>query len=143
MIKKIVIPIELLQIEGDGYHLMVKTFLNGKGAILLIDTGASKSVFDKTRIGNFITHSEFETNEQLSTGLGTNSMESHTTVIDEISLGSLVLKNYKAVILDLSHVNLSYTKIGLEPIDGVLGSDILLDYKATIDYGNKQLTLIG
>ena len=43
--------------------------------------------------------------------------------------------------LDLSHVNQSYEQIGLKPIDGVLGSDVLLKYNAVIDYEKKILKL--
>ena len=38
------------------------------------------------------------------------------------------IKNYQTVLLDLSHVNNSYSQIKIKPIDGVLGSDILHKY---------------
>ena len=141
MKKKTALRIKLLSIEGDGFHLMLKIKVNGKIAIMLIDTGASKTVFDKNRIHNFVSETEFEKSEQLSTGLGTNSMESHVVTIRKITLGDLLIENYKAVLLDLSHVNVAYQKIKLPPIDGVIGSDILLTYKGIIDYGKKQLIL--
>jgi predicted aspartyl protease len=44
------IPLELMNIEGDGYHLMIEAEVNEKTVRLLVDTGASKTVFDKTRL---------------------------------------------------------------------------------------------
>ena len=49
--------------------------------------------------------------------------------------------NYKTILLDLSHVNNSYEQIKLKPVDGVLGSDLLLKYSAVIDYDKKILKL--
>ena len=145
---KIVLPIKLLKIEGDGFHLSVKMRVNGKSANMILDTGASKTVFDKTRIAKFIGEEKFKENERLSTGLGTNSMLSETLPVKKIEFVQTVKKkisieNYEAVILDLSHVNVTYEKLGLKSVDGVLGSDIFNAYKAVIDFGKKKMTLVA
>ncbi len=138
---KTILPIQLLFIEEDGFHLMIQAVINTKKAQLLIDTGASKTVFDKERFKKFVDEKEFELNEKLSTGLGTNSMETHTSVIRKIQLGELTLKKYNTILLDLSHVNESYGKLGLPEIEGVLGSDLLVQYNAVIDYKKRELRL--
>lgn len=135
------ITLKVLSIEGDGYHLYINAKINGHKAHLLVDTGASKTVFDKNRIINFSEENKLVELDRLSTGLGTDSMRGHMIDIDEISLGTIKVKNYQGLALDLSHVNASYDKMGLEPIDGVLGSDILHEYNAIIDYKNQELTL--
>ena len=58
-----------------------------------------------------------------------------------IKIGELEIENYRTVLLDLSHVNASYEQVGLKPVDGVLGSDILKMYKAVIDYEKKIVKL--
>lgn len=135
------ILIKFLDIENDGLHLSIKAQINNKRAHMLIDTGASKTVFDKNRIHLFVKESKFDLNDQLSTGLGTSSMKSHVVILKKIKFGKVTISNYKTVLLDLTHVNQSYKKLGLKPIDGVLGSDILNDYKAVINYQKKTLTL--
>jgi len=35
------IPLELVPIEDDGFHIRIKAEINGKAASLLIDTGMS------------------------------------------------------------------------------------------------------
>jgi predicted aspartyl protease len=139
--KKTILPIDLLFIDDDGFHLMIHPLINNKKSCLLIDTGASRTVFDMERIQRFVDEKAFEPNEKLSTGLGTNSMQTHDVAIKKMQLNELVLKNIKSVLLDLSHVNESYSKLGLPAIDGVLGSDLMVKYNAVIDYQKKILKL--
>lgn len=135
------IPFKILNIDGEGFHLMLKLKINGKSANVIIDTGASKTVLDKERIKSFVKEKNFDTHDKLSSGLGTNSMESQFTTIKKIQIGDIIITDYKAVLLDLSHVNNSYEQVGLKAVEGVLGSDILLEYKAVIDYEKKTLKL--
>lgn len=137
---KIEIPIKMLKLE-DGFHLLVNIRVNGKPVRLLLDTGASKTVFDKERAKRFLSEEKLEKHDKLSTGLGTSNMKSHLAVIERISLGKIEIKNYKTVVMDLSHVNVAYGEMKQKPIDGVLGSDILKKYKAVIDYGKRRLVL--
>ena len=108
---------------------------------MLIDTGASRTVFDRNKIFNFIGQSELEDHEKLSTGLGTDSMPTSSTMLNEFRIGNLIVNNFQAILLDLGHVNTSYSKMGFEQIDGVLGSDILFKHDAVIDYKKKKLIL--
>lgn len=139
MISKI--PFQFIKIEGKGYHLLINLLINEKPANLLIDTGASKTVFDLTRIEPFLTDTEFTENEMLSAGLGTNTLVSKSAVLESLKIGDFELKNYPCIIIDMSHVNETYQSIGLQPFDGVLGSDILYRFKASIDYKTKILKL--
>jgi predicted aspartyl protease len=135
------IPIEILLIEDDGAHLLIKAKINGKNAKLLIDTGASRSVFDQEKIRAFVNDKFFEKHDKLSTGLGTNSMPTSTVTIKSFKLGELLIENFNAVLLDLQHVNTTYVQLGYKAIDGVLGNDVLMRYKAVIDYKKLTLTL--
>lgn len=133
--------LRVVSIEGDGWHLYIHAKINGQHANLLVDTGASKTVFDKTRVVTFMEDANLVELDKFSTGLGTDSMRGHMIAIDEIELGGITVKNYQGLALDLSHVNASYDKLGIEPIDGVLGSDILHEYNANISYKTKKLQL--
>ena len=139
--KQSTISIKLLHIDNDGFHLQIKISINGKTANVLIDTGASRTVFDKTRIKNFEKKTIAKLHDNLSSGLGTNTMKSHKINLALLKLGTIEIKNYEAILLDLSHVNKSYKQVGLKPIDGVIGSDLLQKYKANISYEKKILIL--
>lgn len=135
------IPLRLLNIEGDGYHLQAKAKINGKAALVIVDTGASRTVFDKTEIKRYLKTEAIAEHDRLSTGLGTSSMQSHFVVLGSFQLGKLKIENYDAVILDLQHVNQTYSAIGFSPVAGVLGSDVLVSMKAVIDFRKRTLTL--
>ncbi|NVN94745.1 MAG: aspartyl protease family protein [Bacteroidetes bacterium] len=135
------IPFQLIKIENSGFHLLIEVKINHKTAFLLIDTGASKTVFDISRIVNYIESNTFTDNEILSAGLGTNTLESKSLVLKSLLIGDFEIKNYLSIVIDMQHVNESYQKLGLQAFDGVLGSDILQKFRASIDYKTKILKL--
>lgn len=137
---KTIVPFKVLSIGEEGFHLLMKLKINGKSAAVVIDTGASKTVFDIERIQKFVHKDTFKKHDKLSVGLGDDKIKSEFTSIKKLSIGTLTISNYDIVLMDLSHVNKSYESIGLKPIDGVLGSDLLLQYKAVIDYDKKTIS---
>jgi hypothetical protein len=111
-------------------------------ARLLVDTGASRTVFDLERVRNFLPEEALiEKLDKLSAGLGTNTMESHALVLRKLKIGEFSLKKFPVVAIDMKHVNESYGMLGMEPVDGVLGSDLLQRYGAVIDYTRNRMTL--
>lgn len=140
---QIKIPIEPIKIDDDGYHLFIECLINKKKARLLIDTGASKTVFDLNRIDSFFEKKKQKRKmkDKLSTGLGTSTMQSKSMRLDEFDISGITYWNFNAILLNMEHVNKSYTSLKIQPIDGVLGSDILMSHKAVINYGKKLLKL--
>ena len=120
---------------------MVKGTIHGKEASFLIDTGASRSVFDPKTISSFIENIEFEKKEGMTAGVGSSDLESATFRIDAFSLGDMEIFDYEAVALDLENIHEMYSKLGLPHIDGILGGDLLKRHKAVINYRNKKLRL--
>ena len=120
---------------------MVKGTIHGKEASFLIDTGASRSVFDPKTISSFIENIEFEKKEGMTAGVGSSDLESATFRIDAFSLGAMEIFDYEAVALDLENIHEMYGKLGLPHIDGILGGDLLKRHKAVINYRNKKLRL--
>ena len=135
------IPINIISIEGDGFHLIAEGCINGKTARFVVDTGASRTVFDKDKILNYINNPEFSEKEGISAGIGGTDISSFIFDIEELSFGERKIKDYQAVAMDLSNVNDSYAMIKLPPIDGVLGGDLLVKYKAVISYRLKKIRL--
>ena len=134
-------PIQLLDIEGEGFHIMVKGMIHGKEANFLIDTGASRSVFDPKTISSFIDDLTFEKKEGITAGVGGSDLESSTFRIDVFNIGDMEIRDYEGVALDLDNVHELYGKLGLPHIDGILGGDLLKRHKAIINYKNKKVRL--
>ena len=141
MRRYIEVPLQLLDIEGQGFHIMVKGMIHGKEANFLIDTGASQSVFDPKTISSFIDNIQFEKKEGLSAGLGISESEIITFTIETLSIGDLEIHDYEAAAMDLENVYEMYGKVGLPHIDGIIGGDLLKRYKAVINYRSKKLRL--
>jgi len=135
------VPLELVNLHEDGFHLLVEVVVFGRSFNVVLDTGASKTVFDKAVIQEHMKDTDLMSSELLSTGLGTNSMESHTIILPVLKIGKLKLKNFKAAVLDLSTISHAYSSLNLPPVIGVLGGDILMHYKAIINYKKLHLKL--
>ena len=121
---------------------MVKGLIHGKEASFLIDTGASRSVFDPKTISTFIDDLTFEKKEGLTAGVGSSDLESATFLIDSFTLGDLEIIGYEAVALDLENIHEMYAKLGLPHIDGIIGGDLLKRHKAIINYKAKKMRLL-
>ena len=141
MKRYIEVPLQLLDIEGEGFHIMVKGLIHDKEANFLIDTGASRSVFDPNTITDFIDNIQFEKKEGMTAGVGSSDLESATFLIEVFTIGELEIHDYEAVALDLENIHEMYGKLGLPRIDGIIGGDLLKRYKAVINYRSKKLRL--
>lgn len=137
-IMTITVPLQIIDLHGDGYHPLVEIKVNRTSYILVLDTGASKTAFDHNlleRSGALIIESE-----RLSTGLGVINMASFTAVINNIQIGDLHISDFEVAVLDLSTINVAYRQLNHPEVLGVLGGDILMKYNAVIDYGQKTLS---
>ena len=136
------IPLEIIQLQPDGFHTLVEIQLLDKTFKMVVDTGASKTVLDKTTLlESGIAESQLNLTDVLSTGLGTNAMESFFVHIPLVKIGDWQIKKFDFAVLDLSSINYAYRKMNLEPVIGVLGGDILHTYGAVINYKTATLQL--
>ncbi|HAP01244.1 MAG TPA: hypothetical protein DCQ93_04890, partial [Bacteroidetes bacterium] len=104
-------------------------------------TGASKTVFAKHFIREHMNELYTKKSEQMTTGLGSNNIESEEAIIPLLKIGKLKVKNYHAHILDLSQVNETYSQVDLPGIDGVIGCDLLLEHNATLNFKKRVLIM--
>lgn len=108
---------------------------------MLVDTGASRTVFDLSRMLERMPQIEAVDAERMSTGLGASGITGKIARIGNLSFNGLKINNYQTMLLNLSHVNESYSELGLAPVDGVLGSDLIHQLQGIINYGKGSLTL--
>lgn len=132
----------LLEFEmGGGYHLFVTVKLNDKRCRFLVDTGASKSVVDKAYFEKNFGAKNLKTIKQQTTGLHSSVPESYTGKVKEFVIGKKTIKNYTIAAVDLSHVNMTYASLKKPKIQGILGSDVMLQCKMVIDYGTMTIAI--
>jgi len=140
-IKTTRLKLDIASINGDGYHLFADVRIKRFKLRMLIDTGASRSVLDKTFLQQHFKNMELVTADDKATGLGSNTITSKVATLPEFILGRLRLSDYTVAVLDLSHVNETYAKVSLPSIAGVIGSDIFFTHNAVINYSKKTLAL--
>ena len=133
------IPLQIIDLHGDGFHPLVNITIQGKPFTLVLDTGASKTAFDHDIFIQSSNNIAIASSDRLSTGLGTNSMTSSTAIISDMYIGDLLIPDFEVAVLDLSSINIAYRQLNQPEILGVLGGDILMKYKAVIDYGKRVL----
>jgi len=135
------IPIEIIELETQSFHLLVKCRLNGEqSGDMVIDTGASKTVFDRNFILNY-QHKDEDKEDLQSCGLGGEDIESNLVEITSLGFGEFQSEALNVVLIDLSHINKMYEKHCQRQICGLLGSDFLLNHQAIIDYQKSILIL--
>ena len=124
--------------NGVG-HFQTKGFLNGKEISVLIDTGASNTVFNL----DLINEMNLSANKLSVTGGGAGAAQLEIYQIENanFTLDKISLENMTVLAMDLSHANEALKSRGSEQIDAVLGADILETRGAVIDYGCSSLFL--
>jgi predicted aspartyl protease len=135
------VPLQIIDLESDGFHPLINVSIFGIPFILVLDTGASKTALDHDLLKRADPKAIIMSSDKLSTGLGTNTMASATAMIHNLFIGDLLIDEFEVAVLDLSTINTAYRQLGHPEILGVLGGDILMKYKAIIDYGKRTISL--
>lgn len=135
--RTISVPLTLINLNDDGFHLLVEIVVFGAKYWAVVDTGASRSVFDKSFIEQYTDDATVSQETDVTT-LFTTSVTLQT-VIPKLKIGKLLIKKYPAVALDLETVNDAYVLMGHPKIIAILGSDIFYSYQAKISYKKLKI----
>ncbi|PLW93890.1 MAG: hypothetical protein C0592_04665 [Marinilabiliales bacterium] len=136
------IPILFIPEDEDWVsHIAVQVKVNGKPARLIIDTGASNSVFNIHDAEEYGLNTRAIPGGEKAVGLGSDQLETHMAKKVIMKAGEMEFKKFSFVLLDLEIINETFKKLGAESIQGIIGTDLLLKCKAVINYRKKMLTL--
>lgn len=120
-------------------HFEAKAILNAVEGNFIIDTGASNSCvgFEASeKFDLFIQESEIK-----AAGAGANDMFTQLSKNNTLNIGKWSTSKVSLVLFDLSHVNQALITHDADPVDGIIGADVLKKGKAIIDYANKAIYL--
>ena len=134
-------------LKGKGYssvklifletkHYIIEAKVNGVNGRFILDSGASNSCICTSLEDKFIVNSK-ENKEKASSATSqmtnTNISKSNTIQIekweDKINL----------ITFDMSHINNALSQKKIDPIDGIIGADILKKSKSILDYNSNKL----
>ncbi|WP_074409559.1 MULTISPECIES: retropepsin-like aspartic protease [Aquimarina] len=120
-------------------HFEVKAILNDVEGNFIIDTGASNSCVGFEAVDKFSLFAQ--DSDVKAAGAGATDMLTQLSQKNTIQIGSWSRKRISLVLFDLNHVNAALIAHHAEPVDGIIGADILKRGKAIIDYEKKCMYL--
>ncbi len=113
-------------------HFEVKATLNGIEGNFIVDTGASNSCVGFEAVEKFNLFAQ--DSDVKAAGAGATDMLTQISNKNTISIGSWSRNRTSLVLFDLKHVNEALITHNAEPVDGIIGADVLKKGKAVIDY---------
>ncbi|MFW5707975.1 MAG: aspartyl protease family protein [Bacteroidota bacterium] len=135
------VPFRIIQIPHQGFHIMCVMEMSGYKLNVLIDTGASLTVFDVNRFKNIYPQQEVSPYENSFRGITSHAIPTWSATVEVLDIGSLQLTDLRILLVDLASINQTYAHYDLPRIDAVLGGDLLLALKTRIDYASRTLIL--
>lgn len=139
MLRKI--PFQIVELEGKSYHIVVEGKIGDKEITLIVDTGASRTIFDSS-FASTMSKTLFGNDIPIATGLMAEQIPVEMIAIPCLTLAKHSFENINALTADLSAINVVYNKITGKKIDGLIGCDFLLDHIKSIDFKKRCLVLL-
>ena len=110
-------------------HFEIRAKINKARGRFILDTGASKSCvgIEDAEAFNLMT----EESEHKASGAGPSEIDTLMSEKNTLEIGKF------------KHINNALKKQDAEPVNGIIGADILIESKAIIDYDKKYLYLFN
>jgi predicted aspartyl protease len=134
---------EALPMERSSQnHLLVRAEINGKPAVLLVDTGAPLSAVAIDRATHF-GMDPVSAKSKIPSRLNINGAFNSMSIAHSLRLGALNLVDEAMVLIDFAYLRQSANnkEDQKRESDGILGTDILSPLKAVLDYDRMLLVL--
>lgn len=120
-------------------HFEIRATINGVKGQFILDTGASNSCVGFEAIERF--NLKVKDSEIKAVGAGASNMSTKISKANSLKIGQWRKKRVALILFNLTHVNEGLINHNAEPVDGIIGADILKKGKAIIDYEKKYLYL--
>ncbi len=120
-------------------HFEIKAAINGVNGLFILDTGASNSCVGFEAIETFkLTAKDSKVK---AAGAGATDMLTQISKNNTLKMGKWKLQKVPLILFSLTHVNTALTLHNAQPVDGIIGADVLKKAKAIIDYDKKYVYL--
>jgi predicted aspartyl protease len=120
-------------------HFEIKALINGIKGRFILDTGASSSCVGFEAIDRF--KLKVKDSEIKAVGAGASDMSTKISKSNHLKIGQWNKKRVALILFNLTHVNQGLINHNAQPVDGIIGADVLKKGKAIIDYDKKYLYL--
>ena len=141
MLKQYKIKLSLIKLDDSSFHIIAEGRINNVYLNLIVDTGASMSVFDSEYLKEHVPAMEGKQELIHSAGISAEKIETIRSVAETFVIGNLVMHQYPLMLINMSRINGLYSKYTGKTVHGLIGSDFLYSMKAVIDFGNSLMIL--
>jgi len=124
-------------VKTSGGQLLIKSQINGLPAMLVLDSGASVTVLDRSALKTFSLSTPEETRIP-AFGIGAVSTAAVASV-GSLVIGPLQFENRPTLLVDLSQLTTVMGVMSGQQVHGVLGQDVLEAQEAIIDFRRRIL----
>lgn len=131
------VKIPMKQLKSGHLSLVAK--VNRVNGRFILDTGSSSTIIDRRLRKKFRLITK-ET-QKIAKTAGGSQLSMRVSFDNILEFEELKLRNVKISLVDLKHINYSFQSMGMLQLDGIIGSDILKNRKAVIDYENLVIYL--
>ena len=121
-------------------HLLLRAFINGKPALLAVDTGAPVSAIGIHRVKHF-GMTPATSGSGIPTRLQINGALNGVAIARTLRLGALNLLDEPMVAIDLGSSSRAAKLMKEQAIDGIIGADILFPTQAVLDCAAQRLIM--
>jgi predicted aspartyl protease len=131
---------ELPLLRSRQNHLILRAYINGRPAMLTVDTGAPVSAIALNRRRHFRL-SGIPGGSPLAPRLQINGVFNSVAIAHSLRLGALELVDEPVVVVDLASSSRAARMLHEQEVDGIIGADILFPTKAVLDCKKQTLIL--
>jgi len=131
------IKFEIVTLEDNSYHILLPLKIDGIKGDVIIDTGASVSVVDKTIITS---GTEEDSIHPVSGSINGEITDIQVKKIKKLEIANTTIRNMQVIAMDLQYVNDMYEKQIGRKVIGLIGCDFCITHKVNINFNSNTLT---
>ena len=123
----------------NSNHILIQCEVNHVLGIFIVDTGASNSCI------NYFSASKFEIEFKASNEKASSATDEINEIFSSnnniLKIGNFQKNDFDLVLFDMTFINNSLKEKGVSQVDGIIGSDILNELNACVNYKKKEINL--
>lgn len=120
-------------------HLIIKCKINNIEGDFIIDTGASNSCINYLSASKF--NVEFKKSNEIASSATTKINETYHSKNNILKIGECQKNDFELILFDMTFINNSLKEKDVPELDGIIGSDILNELNACINYRKREIFL--
>ena len=123
----------------NSNHILIECEINYISGIFIVDTGASNSCI------NYLSASKFNLEFELSNEKASSATEKINEIFNSkkniLKIGNFEKNDFDLILFDMTFINNSLKEKDISEVDGIIGSDILNEFNACVNYKKKEISL--